>query len=80
MRALSHWFYDQEIWKTTSWNGVPAQKLPSDMWNYQEIITTLQPGLIVEFGRNYGGSTMFFASMLQLIPAPGSGVLSGRHG
>ena len=65
-----HWYYDTKVWATTSWAGVPAQKLPSDMWNYQEIILQLQPGLIIEFGRYYGGSTMFFASVAALLKRP----------
>jgi cephalosporin hydroxylase len=34
------------------------------MWNYQEILTELRPRLVVEFGTAYGGSALFFASVL----------------
>lgn len=68
--AYHRWYYDNHIWETTTWAGVPALKLPSDMWNYQEIILQLQPGLIIEFGRWYGGSTLFFASLLPLLKRP----------
>jgi cephalosporin hydroxylase len=40
------------------------------MWNYQEIIVDLQPSLLVEYGRLYGGSTLYFASLLPLIHHP----------
>jgi cephalosporin hydroxylase len=68
--AYHRWFYDTSVWQTTTWAGILTQKLPLDMWNYQEIIYALQPGLIVEFGRFRGGSTMFFAMMLSLLDHP----------
>lgn len=50
--------------------GVPTLKSPSDMWNYQEILFSLQPSLVVEFGTCKGGSALFFASVLRQIGKP----------
>ena len=58
------WYYGSSVWKTTSWLGVRTFKSVSDMWNYQEILSELRPRLVVEFGTKYGGSALFFASVL----------------
>jgi cephalosporin hydroxylase len=58
------WYYGAGVWKSTSWLGVRTLKSVSDMWNYQEILTELRPRLVVEFGTAYGGSALFFASVL----------------
>lgn len=59
------WYYYSQTWKQTSWLGVETQKLPSDMWNYQEILTQLRPKLVIEFGSWMGGSALFFSSILR---------------
>jgi len=64
------WYYSTEVWKQTTWMGVPVMKSVSDMWNYQEILHSLRPSLLLEFGTFYGGSAMFFASILRQIGAP----------
>ena len=58
------WYYGSSVWKTTSWLGVRTFKSVSDMWNYQEILSERRPRLVVEFGTKYGGSALFFASVL----------------
>jgi cephalosporin hydroxylase len=55
------WYYDNKVWEETAFLGVPCYKSVSDMWNYQEIITQLRPGIIVEFGTLHGGSALFFS-------------------
>ncbi len=50
--------------------GIPTQKSVSDMWNYQEIIFSLKPSLIIEFGTAAGGSALFFAMILRQIGKP----------
>ena len=39
---------NNRVWEATSFLGVPCQKSVSDLWNYQEILTTLKPRLLVE--------------------------------
>ncbi len=45
-------------------------KSPTDMWNYQEILVSLQPALLIEFGTCHGGSALFFSSVMQQIGRP----------
>lgn len=40
------------------------------MWNYQEILVSLRPSLIVEFGTWHGGSALFFAGVMRQIGKP----------
>lgn len=61
------WYYNSLVWHGTKWMGVTTLKSPSDMWNYQEILCELQPSLVVEFGTRYGGSALFFASVMRQI-------------
>jgi cephalosporin hydroxylase len=64
------WYYNNRIWQTTSWLGVPTLKTPTDMWNYQEILVELKPSLVVEFGSCKGGSALFFSSVLRTFGKP----------
>jgi cephalosporin hydroxylase len=69
------WYYDTDVWRKTSFLGVPCAKSVSDMWNYQEILAELKPSLVLEMGTWQGGSRLYFAEILQLI-SPRSRVLS----
>jgi cephalosporin hydroxylase len=53
------WYYRNQIWDTTTWFGVKTLKSPSDMWNYQEILSALQPCVVIEFGTRFGGLRYF---------------------
>jgi cephalosporin hydroxylase len=64
------WYYNTEVFNKVSWMGVNCQKSVSDMWNYQEILFELKPSLIVEFGTHYGGSALFFATIMRQIGKP----------
>ncbi len=65
--AYHSWYYDTRVWLTTTFLGVLCQKSVSDMWNYQEILSELKPGLIVEFGAFNGGSALYFATIAKLV-------------
>ncbi|KUH80885.1 MULTISPECIES: rhamnosyl O-methyltransferase [unclassified Mycobacterium] len=64
------WYYNTLVWKQTTWMGIPCWKSVSDMWNYQEILFELKPSLVIEFGTRYGGSALFFASIMRRIGQP----------
>lgn len=66
-RDYGVWFYNTNVWKEMRWFGVPIQKLPFDLWNYQEILTELRPGLLIEFGTYNGGSALYFSHLLRSI-------------
>lgn len=74
-RTLAQWLvYHQEqtSLECCKWMGIPAHKLPLDMWIYQEIIYETRPDVIVEIGSYAGGSTLFLAHVLEMI---GSGLV-----
>lgn len=56
-----------QTWADTYWFGVPIQKCPMDLWNYQELVFRLKPDLVVECGTASGGSAYYLASLLDLI-------------
>ncbi|HEY2235391.1 MAG TPA: CmcI family methyltransferase [Candidatus Angelobacter sp.] len=64
------WYYKTGVWQQTTWMGVHTLKSPMDMWNYQEILVSLQPSLIIEFGTHQGGSALFFSSVMRQIGRP----------
>jgi cephalosporin hydroxylase len=51
----------------TRWMDVPVRKNPFDLWNYQELIYSLKPDLIIETGTLLGGSAFYFASLCELF-------------
>lgn len=67
--AFHRLYYDSHVWLDTRWLGVPVLKCPLDLWIYQELITELRPGLIVETGTAAGGSALFLACMCDLVGA-----------
>ena len=58
------WFYNTNVWKQMTWHGIRTLKLPSDMWNYQEIIYERKVDWVIEAGTRHGGSALFFAETL----------------
>ena len=69
------WYFNSHVWVAATFLGVPCLKSVTDMWNYQEIIASLRPKLVVEFGVHQGGSSLFFATIAGLAE-PHSQVLS----
>jgi cephalosporin hydroxylase len=68
--AYHKWYYNTCVQDTTSWMGVKCQKWVGDMWNYQEILFELKPSLVIEFGTCFGGSAVFWASVMRQIGQP----------
>jgi len=68
--TLREWLlhHQREIgFKQSRWMGVPAYKNPLDAWIYQEILHEVRPTAIVEIGGARGGSTLYFAHLLDLL-------------
>jgi cephalosporin hydroxylase len=59
--------WNQKYTYTFTWLGVPIIQLPEDMIRYQEVVTRLQPDVIVETGVAHGGSAVFSASLCRLM-------------
>ncbi len=49
------------------YRGVPLHKHPGDLFNYQQIISEQKPDFIIECGAFRGGSTLYFADLLNAI-------------
>jgi cephalosporin hydroxylase len=49
--------------------GVPLIQTPTDLWAFQELLTEIQPDFVIETGTYKGGTTLYFATLLdQLNP------------
>lgn len=62
--AYVRWFHEANVWKNMTWHGIRTLKLPSDIWNYQEIIFERRIEHVLETGTRHGGSALFFAETL----------------
>jgi len=54
-----------------TWMGRPIIQYPQDVMALQEIVWRVRPRTIVETGIAHGGSSVFFASMLELLGGDG---------
>jgi cephalosporin hydroxylase len=64
-------YYGTNVWQKTTWLGVKSLQTPTDNWVMQEIIAELKPDFIVETGTNNGGTTLFYASILEMVNPKG---------
>jgi len=53
--------------ENTFWMGIQALKCPLDLWIYQEILSETKPDLIIETGTHKGGSSLFLASICDIL-------------
>jgi len=60
-------YYESRVWRNTFWLGVETLKCPLDLWIYQELIHEVRPRYIIETGTAAGGSTLFLASICDLL-------------
>jgi len=60
-------YYSSKIWAYggTKYKGINIEKLPLDLWIYQEIIYDLKPDLIVELGSFQGGSATWLGDICE---------------
>jgi cephalosporin hydroxylase len=68
--TLKEWFLRHEreiVYQEPRWMGVRIIKNPLDTWIYQELIYNVQPDVILEIGSSHGGSTLYFANLLDLM-------------
>lgn len=63
-------YYGRRIHRTTYWCGVPIQQTPTDMWMIQQIIAELRPDFLIETGTFKGGSSLYYASVIQGLDIP----------
>jgi cephalosporin hydroxylase len=53
--------------KNFTYMGIPILQLPSDLMVMQELIWSVQPDYIIETGVAFGGMTVFYANMLEIL-------------
>ncbi|MBL8022463.1 MAG: hypothetical protein JNM27_22490 [Leptospirales bacterium] len=51
----------------TNWLGEPCLQLPQDMFAMQEIIFNTKPRYIIEVGTAWGGSLLFYSTLLEIL-------------
>ena len=69
---IAQWFFSDLIRSTrnfgnVTWAGQPIWQNILDLWVIQETIFALRPAVILETGTNRGGSSFFYAQLLDLI-------------
>ena len=55
----------------TTWLGEPILNLPQDMFALQEIIFKTKPKFIIEAGVAWGGSLLFYSTLMELLGGDG---------
>lgn len=67
--TLREWllYHQNHLLHQCSWMGTRMFKSPLDAWICQEILYAVQPEIIIEIGSCEGGSTLYFAQLLDLI-------------
>lgn len=65
-----------EAWFRQYWQGVEVWQLPEDLLRLQTVVHQVRPRWIIETGTKFGGSALFFASMLMLNGETQGGVLT----
>lgn len=68
--TLREWliFHQKNIvFNKCNWMGVRCLKNPLDTWIYQELIHAIKPDILIEIGSYEGGSTLYFANILDII-------------
>ena len=66
-------------WYEQSWLGVPIWQLADDLVALQRSVFDAKPQWIIETGTKFGGSAIFFASLLAMMgrsPQAGGGVIT----
>lgn len=76
LRSLMLRLAANEGWFRNHWLGVPIWQLPDDLIGLQQAVAAVRPGLIVETGTKFGGSALFFASLLSLLGLEQSRVIT----
>lgn len=59
--------WSAQLWQRVRWLGVEVWQWPTDLLIMQELIFEQKPKFIVETGTAHGGSSIFYASMLELM-------------
>ncbi len=60
--------YEESLtWQRTRWLGIPLFKMPSDLFNLVDVISSVRPHLVIETGTAAGGSALFMATYFDAL-------------
>lgn len=64
IRGFNQIYYNSRVWNHTKWLEVTCEQNPCDSWAMQEIISEIKPDFLIETGTAEGGSSLFYATVL----------------
>ncbi len=76
LRRLMNRIAANEHWYEQFWLGIPVWQLPDDLLRIQQIVVEVNPLWIIETGTKFGGSAIFFSSLLKLLGRTAGGVIT----
>ncbi len=70
--AVKNLFFRMLVYKTDNfgsvkWLGYPIWQNVQDLWTIQETIVEIKPELLIECGTNKGGSSRFYAHLMDML-------------
>jgi cephalosporin hydroxylase len=60
-------YENNRLWERMSWLGTPIWKFPFDAFIIQDLIYRIKPDWVIETGTAFGGSALFYASIMKLL-------------
>ena len=67
LREWIEYYQGNVAMKQVHYRGVPTWKNVFDLWVIQEIIHETQPGIVIEIGCKFGGTTLWLSDMIKLL-------------
>lgn len=67
LHAFTEYLVEIDYTKRYTWLGRPIIQYPTDLIVLQELIWRLEPDLIIETGTAFGGTAVFYASILEAL-------------
>ena len=71
IKKFNQIYYNSRVWNNTKWLGVASEQNPCDNWAVQEIISDIKPDFLIETGTAEGGSSLFYATILDYVSKNG---------
>jgi cephalosporin hydroxylase len=67
LREWIEYYQASVVTKQVRYRGVPTWKNVFDLWVIQEIIHETQPGIVIEIGCKFGGTTLWLSDMMKTV-------------